>query len=226
MKNQLKISLLVLSLFLFTVGAADNPSSGTVAIITKAVQDVTFKKDNNWSSAKVGVTLNTGDEVKTGNKSFALIKFNDNTVIRVRENSVLTIYADKKDKELVKTTHIDKGKVGFEVSKQQENEEFRFTTPTAVASIRGTGGYFVVLPDGSTLLVVTTGLVNVNATQGNQQSGSVGGGNAAFIGNDGNLEITELTEEQKNQSNTLNNPNIKRLTIKTNKGDIVIEYVD
>ena len=130
--------------------AGENPSPASpIAIVMKVVKDVSFKKvDGDWTTIKIGQALSTGDEIKTGAKSLALVKFTDNSILRVRENCSIKIYADKNDKQISKNTYIGKGGVNFEVAKQQQNEEFQFTTPTMVASIRGTKGFFQVGDEG------------------------------------------------------------------------------
>lgn len=215
------------ALLTITANAVMSAGSSPVALIMKVVQDVEFKKSNSvdWAKAKSGEMLITGDEVRTGGKSLALIKFLDNSLLRVRENSVVKIYADKQqDKRVSKTTHIEKGKVGFEISKQK-NDEFRFTTPTMVASIRGTRGMFRVMDDGSSLLVVDEGAIDVASTLGDRRTGRVEGGRFALVGPDGTLETGNATEDQQKESDNSRRTRTKKLIIKTSRGNMVIEYL-
>lgn len=206
--------------------SADPPKGDSpVAIIMKVINEVTTKKgDNAWAAAKTGAPLSSNDEIRTGDKSLALVKFTDNSLIRVRENSLLKIQADKDKGQLSKNTIIDKGKVGFNVSKQ-ENEEFRFTTPTMVASIRGTEGYIGVSNDGTSLLVCVEGNIDIRATQGQKQSGNVPAGTYASIGSDGSITSGGITQQQSDENKDIKRTNTKRLIIKTNKGDLIIEYL-
>lgn len=207
--------------------AGDPPPAGDspVAVIMKTVKNVTLKKSSgDWGMAKVGIPLATNDEIKTGEKSLALVKFTDNSILRIRENSALKIYADKNKGDLSKNTYLDKGKVGFNVSKQ-ENEEFKFTTPTMVASIRGTEGFLAVGDDGNSLLVCTEGSIDVTATQGLKESGTVNGGNYAVIGNDGNVQGGQITPQMQNDNENLRKQTIKRLIIQTDEGELIIEYL-
>lgn len=223
------ILLLLLPITAFSIsmseGSIDNKSETPIAVMMKIVKVVELKKlDKDWNAAKVGQPLVTGDELKTGQKSLALVKFTDNSLIRVRENSFLKIFADKNNKALSKNTYIEKGKVGFQVAKQ-ENEEFKFTTPTMVASIRGTEGIFEVLPNGSSLLVVIEGLVEVVGTLGEKKQGSVGGGQYALFNEDGDLTLGDATDEMKSNAQTVNrNTTLKKLRIQTNQGELIIEY--
>ncbi len=220
------IITLIISVFAFPLFAGENPQGDApVAVIMKIIKDVSFKKGAaNWGTGKVGQPLATNDEVKTGDKSLVLIKFTDNSLIRVRENSNLKIYADKNKDQLSKNTYIDKGKVGFNVSKQ-ENEEFRFTTPTMVASIRGTEGDLIVESDGKSLLLCTEGNIDVNATQGVKENGNVIAGRYASIGTDGTISQGEITGQMKTEHDNNKKTNTKRLVIKTSSGDLIIEYL-
>lgn len=199
----------------------DNP----VALVKKIVKDVTYKKagQSNWDFAKTGLPLNDGDEVKTDSKSLALILFTDGSgLIRVRENSVLNIYGTRDNKKLNKNTVLNKGLIGFDVNKQ-EDEEFKFTTPTVVASIRGTGGTLGV-DDDNTTIFLELGHLQFQATRGNKQSGDLTAGNTAFIDKNGNINIQKATKEDTLKHNVTKMLNTKKVKIRTNHGSVEIEY--
>ena len=228
MKN-LFITAVLIMFSASIVFAGNNPKSkNPVALITKVVQDVQVKTDDkDWTQAKQAQLLESGNEVKTGKKSLALIKFTDNSLLRVVENTSLKIYADKKTatKDISKNTHVDKGELGFEVKKQQD-EEFKFTTPTMVASIRGTSGTVEVYDDGTSLLSVETGEVEVNATLGDKQSGNVTAGKYAMVNLEGQVNIEESTPEILKKQERTKRSETNKLMIKTNKGFIIIEYYE
>jgi hypothetical protein len=198
-----------------------------IALIKKIIKDVTFKESEeaDWELAKTGVPLQDGQEVKTGTKSLALILFTDGSgLLRVRENSILHIYGEKDAQKLNKNTFLQKGQLGFQVSKQ-EDEQFKFTTPTVVASIRGTGGYIDVPDDSSTTIVCETGLIQLQATGGQKQSGDLAGGNSANINSNGQITINPMTQNQQNQLNKNKQTETKKIKIKTKEGEIEIEYL-
>lgn len=230
MKKNLLIAICILFTGAIFAGGGETPSPDSpVAIMMKVVKDVTFKKASaDWSAAKIGAALSTNDEIKTGSQSLALIKFTDNSILRVKENSTLKIYADKTDKDISKNTYVDKGKVGFQVNRQG-NEEFKFTTPTMVASIRGTEGILNV-GDGETMFALSSGSANIQATQGERQSGTVTSGFYVTVSNNGQINLNPVSNNQQLQNQLQNNnnqqPQPKRLIIKTNVGDIIIEYLD
>ncbi|MCR4416404.1 MAG: FecR family protein [Ignavibacteria bacterium] len=222
-------TILIFSFVLFAgfIPLPESPSAYNAAIVLKVIQDVKHKKPTaDWVQTKPATQLETADQLKTGNKSVAVIRFVDGSTLRVRENTTITIFADKKDRGLIKNTKIDLGKMRFDVEKQQEEDEFIITTPTAVATIRGTSGFINVDEDGQTLLVVESGIVDVRATLGAQRSGSVSAGNSSFINREGNVFINASTEQEKNESRNTLRTNEKYLQIQTPQGTFRIYYLD
>lgn len=223
----LTASAILLPAVFATIAASGN-TSPSAALILRVVKDVDFRKSgtDSWNTAKTGGILASGDEVKTGSKSLALIKFLDNSLLRVRENSSVRIYADKRqDRSLSKNTYIERGRVNFEISKQK-NDEFRFTTPTIVASIRGTRGSFNVMDDGTSLLLVDEGSIEVTSTVGEKQKELIGAGRYALVQRNGSFQTGEQSEEQKKNSGNDSEAGSKKLIIKTSEGDLIIEYQD
>ncbi len=93
-----------------------------------------------WTKAVLLSELKAGYEVRTQEKSFAMIKFADESKVSVREKSIITISGEVSGgKILNRDVYIERGRTSFEVKKQQ-TEQFRFTSPISVASIRGTEG--------------------------------------------------------------------------------------
>lgn len=228
-----KTKKILISLMLMTIislsffGAYNLPADTPIALIKKIVQDVSYKGAgmDDWEEAKVGIPLNDGEEVRTGFRSLALILFTDGSgILRVRENSILHIYGEEEDRKIDKNTFIEKGKINFEVSKQ-EDEEFKFTTPTVVASIRGTNGNIDVRDDSTTAVSVGRGLIELAATMGSRSSGTVSGGNTAIIDTRGNIEVRASTEIETNDIKKSSQVETKVLKIRTNDGTIEIEFL-
>ena len=113
------------------------------AYIMKVVNNVERRNSSTtgWTKALLLNELKAGYEVRTQEKSFAMIKFADDSKVAVREKSIITIQGDvdAKGKILNRDIYIERGRTAFEVKKQQ-TEQFRFTSPISVASIRGTEG--------------------------------------------------------------------------------------
>jgi len=162
------IVLLVLAAPTSSVIAKSPPSAGTeVALVSKVILDVKRKElDKDWIAAKRGETLASGDRVRTGVNSLAVIKFKDNSLVRIREQSELTVTGNVSGRAFSKTVNLTRGAVGFNIKKQETGEEFSFRSPTSVASIRGTEGVYIAtaLEDLLTVLQGTIRFQNTIST--------------------------------------------------------------
>jgi len=196
MKTNLKrciVPLVASTLVLCQTASALPPAAGSVALLSKVVLDVTRKEENKgWQNAKKGETLASGDKVKTGVRSVAIIKFKDNSLVRVRELTELTVTGSMNGSAFSKSVEMKSGVVGFNIKKQQVGEEFRFSSPTSVASIRGTGGSFTL---GDTLVVIEGAIEfenTISSTLVNVLAGFTGISNP-----DGTITTRPSTPEEK-----------------------------
>jgi len=138
---------------------ARSADKNPVATMHKPVGTVRCGIDGTWKKAVPGMPLFSDNIVRTGANSFAIIKFLESSILRVQEESEVVIRGSKTSgKEFSKSVHLRQGTVGFNV-KKRPNEKFEFTTPTSVASIRGTDGALISEPDSSDLLVLGSGIV-------------------------------------------------------------------
>ncbi|MCX7797277.1 MAG: FecR domain-containing protein [Melioribacter sp.] len=207
---------------------AEATANSPVAVVKKVFKDVDYRKSSqqsDWQKASVGLILNDGNEVKTGSKSLALILFTDGTgLLRVRENSILHIYGEKKQQRLDKNTFIQKGLISFDVNKLSENEEFKFTTPTVVASIRGTSGFLEYTEDSTFTMSLDSGSAHLSFLGPQGGEGILQEGNTVVITNDGNFQFRAQSPEDINKANDSKKTTIKKVIIKTQRGNIEIEY--
>lgn len=218
--NRVKTTLAWLSMLLCwlvgTLNAGERPKSNTpqteaqgVAIVIKAIKTVEAKeKQSNWRSVQRGQQLNSGTQVRTGAQSFSILKFADNSVVRIAENSEIVIKGDKGEgNALTKTVELNLGKVGFNIKKQGQGEAFRFTSPTAVASIKGTSGYF---EDGALLILNGSASLSLPDGSGAQD---VGEGQIARVVN-GQVEVRAATSEELDEARRVLAEINERITIK------------
>ncbi|MFH1194561.1 MAG: FecR family protein [bacterium] len=197
-----------------------------IAIVQKTVGEVGFKKvDAEWQLAKKGITLEDEDALRTASRSLAVVSFIDGSILRVRENSELIVYGVQNGNLLNKNVEIRKGKFGFEV-KPQKNEEFRFITPSVVASIKGTEGYLEVSEDSSTVIFLSSGSIQLESSLGGKMRGLLSAGNSATISPDGEITIREATDTEVKSFKRINNTQTKVIKIKTSGGTVEIEYLD
>lgn len=103
---------------------------------------------------KAGEILQHGDTIRTGPGAAAEVMVQNVGMFRVSENSELKMEElQDKNKTIIR---LDKGKAGFFLLKQTQDQETQVTLPTAVAGVRGTkflasavGGSKVALFDGA-----------------------------------------------------------------------------
>lgn len=209
--NRIMLSLLVL-LFSVSISTATATTHKTksssesnrtpvadVAIVIKVVKDVQAKTGNTpFKPAQRGQNLSSGDAVKTGDNSFSILRFVDGSVIRVQENSEITVRGEKANGKMEKNIDINLGKLGFNV-KQKPGEQFRFVSPTSVASIKGTTGAYVSNSDGSSLTIVE-GKAEFETKDGKKYE--VTSGETAYVDNSGQSGKRKATQTELNSATT------------------------
>jgi len=203
MKTKIMVSMLVLLLGLGGAGFYMPAGDKEVALAIKVIHEVSKKTgDIDWTTAKKGDFLFSGDQVRTLARSIALVKFKDNSILRVRENTELKIYAEQKDGKLQKNVNVTRGQFTFDIQKQ-ENEVFTFTSPTSVAAIRGTAGNMGFNIDGD-MITVLHGLVNLfNSISKNAVD--VGEGQTGVSNKDGTIYVRDASQNEKDDAqNSLN----------------------
>lgn len=217
--------------------AGDNSTNDerpTIALVNRVVEIVNRRTTGtDWREAKIGDLLNSGDIIKTGPASFSLVRFYDNSLLRIRELSEVTVYADRDREHYHRAIRVDGGSVSFDVQKK-DTDRFDFSTPTSVASIRGSTGLLIVSFQEPDILLLVTGLATLlNSITGEEIE--LTGGEIGFSFGDGSLEKRTLTEEDFKRYGTLQDdiPGTERqqriLEIRTidengNPQTIIIEY--
>lgn len=224
--NRFFIVLIIIAAFISVGFVVQKNNETPIALIRKIIKDVSYKTidASDWEAGKTGTPLQSGEQVKTGFKSLALVLFTDGTgLLRIRENSILYIYGDRDGKKINKNTFIEKGLVGFDINKQ-DAEEFKFTTPTAVAAIRGTSGYVEVGSDSSTTIVCEHGKIEVQSLVGEKRKAVVEGGGALSIRPDGQIIQGEISTGQENKFSKTKKTKVRKISIETEQGTIEFEF--
>jgi hypothetical protein len=160
----MKISLLFVLIAIFSAHlfAAD-----PVAVVIKAKGDITVKNATSGKSvnAKRGTRLNDGDKIATGKNGRMAVKFlDDNSLLRVRPNSSLTIEAKKEKNSVTKNVFVEVGSIFSRITRQKSS--FRVTTPTSVASVKGTAFWTLQEFKGATTYFGEDGLVEISNDAG------------------------------------------------------------
>ena len=213
-------------LFAVPEARAQNP---VIGLISKVIQDVTRRvSGQEWEKASRGQTLASGDMVKTGAKSFAVLKLKDNSLLRLREESEVVVTGTLRGKEFSKSIQVRQGVVGFNIKKQGPEEQFRFSSPTSVASVKGTAGVLCV--NGSDTLTVVEGLVSLTNSVSNT-SVDVPAGYTGISRPDGTVESRVSTPAElsaaEDATRTGDQPRQLKLELKNSQGqqkDLIIDF--
>lgn len=129
-------------------------------------------------AAQKGDRLESGTQVATGEKSFAMLRFEDGQIVALKSNSEFKVDAYRFNPKVDKDNQI-----GFTVSKgglraitgligKKNPDGFKLDTPTATIGIRGTtfdihldGGTFIRVTDGKIFIANPTGSLDLVAGQ-------------------------------------------------------------
>lgn len=104
--------------------------------------------------------VHPGDTIITGPSSFAALRSLDGSVIKITANTRFKIQTMSSTAKTRKQNFmLTKGKIFASLSKLKKQSDIKFTTPTAVAGIRGTVIILDVNEQGATSLFVNEGRV-------------------------------------------------------------------
>lgn len=195
MNYSLKIlSILLLACTFVSVSPAQKKKA--LATVFKPVGTVEYKTgDKDWTKAKPGTPLVAGDVVRAGENSFAIIKFLENSIIRVQERSEVTINGEITKGEFSKNVYLQRGEVGFQV-KKRPNEKFEFSTPTSVASIKGTSGLLIAGDDSNDVLILGTGIIDFKNLISNTIL-NIKAGQTAYSMANGTIKVEQSSNEDQ-----------------------------
>ena len=136
--------IIVTLIFMGVLLLAQPPAS--VAVVTKVRGNVEIRKGSSnpvFSPVKAGQLLNDEDFIRTGANAFAvLIYLDDKSMVKLKGDTNLEIRGKKVGKGLEKNLEITGGTIRAVVS-QQRRGEFTVTSPTSVASVKGTSFWIV-----------------------------------------------------------------------------------
>ncbi len=201
MKSRNVLLLFVLFAFVALAGfITAAPPNGNIALFW-VVKNTVERKDSSdqWIKARKGDLIYGGNLVRTQKESFTLVKFNDASTLRLGPNAEVQIYGDKNPQ----SANVSSGDVGFTMTKRP-NGQFEFTTPTSVASIRGTEGILTVQMDGTDFLTIVEGLVHFMNKFSNKTI-DVGAGETGESSKDGGIQIHQTSQADLNRLSQLDN---------------------
>lgn len=194
-KEILKLGLIGALALLFLGFISYAPTIAVVQLVKNKAYHKPPKVDK-WSPTQKGVGLESGTLVKTGEKSFLLIKFLDGSFLRVDENTTLEVVGENPKGNYSRKVNIENGGVDFKVTKVKG--KFEFTTPLSVATIRGTEGVLFSRADADTLMVREGEVDFFNKIS--NLSRTVKAGEVGISTKDGEITTRLMTESEKRKS--------------------------
>jgi hypothetical protein len=130
------LSIAILLVLAFTVTSL---TAETIAVVLKVKGKVSISRGSKASSftLKRGSRLEDGDKLITDKNSYAAVRFiDDASLLRIRANSTCTIKGKKEKNQVIKNVYLEVGTILAKVTKQRG--KFEISTPTSVASVKGT----------------------------------------------------------------------------------------
>jgi hypothetical protein len=224
MKFSLIISyILVLILAISLLAQA----ADAVAVVIAARGKVNLQRTQETKSQDLrkGTVLYDGDKISTAAASLCAIKFTDDkSLLRIKAKSTCTIEAKKEKDRTDKNIIVGVGT--FLARLIQPKGKFTITTPTSVASVKGTEWWTIQMLDGRTMYICLDGLVDLDNDAGKFLVKE--GQTAIFTGKDKTPEI-RLTNPDEIPSDEEGTGNLKSLEIEFKDADgntrkMIIDY--
>jgi hypothetical protein len=181
--------------------SSSNADERPIAIIRRAKPDLWIKHGKGqWKSATVAEQLFSGDSIKTGADGYAAVQFMDNSLVKIKPNSILAIFGEVRGKDnAASRLAVQVGDVFLNVTKQKS--DFEIGTPSAVAAVKGTKGNVSVDDKENTQVDVIEGIFEVKSTS-TGETGLFRKGQTAIVNKEnGSLQKRNLTQQQQQQIN-------------------------
>ena len=167
-------------------------SKVAIAIKVNGNASIFYKGLKTGKSLKPGTPLNDKDRIQTGKNGFVAIMYlDDKTVIKVLDGSDIMILGNRKNNHINKSLDINYGKIAAGIS-PQNGKEFKISTPTSVASVKGTELAISSDPSMGDSFTLIEGLIEVTNTITNEST-EVQQGETAFSTPEGSLEVNQTT---------------------------------
>jgi hypothetical protein len=157
-----KIYILSITFLLVLAFTVTSLTAETIAVVLKIKGKVSIARGSQATSItlKRGSRLQDGDKLKTDKNSYAAVRFiDDASLLRIRANSTCTIKGKKEKNQVVKNVYLEVGTIWAKVTKQRG--KFEISTPTSVASVKGTEWITEQRYNGGTFYYGLEGVVEI-----------------------------------------------------------------
>ncbi|MFH1407210.1 MAG: FecR domain-containing protein [Candidatus Omnitrophota bacterium] len=133
--KKLALFLICIVFIIFSAGAfAQTPK------ILKTKGDVKVKKagQDTWKKAQKNMSVDKGDQIKTGSKSQAIVAFDERAdkAVRIEELTEIRLNEIEPPRRQIE---LPRGDLFSKIENLEANSTFEIKTPTSVAGVRGTG---------------------------------------------------------------------------------------
>lgn len=181
------LCFLLMSLFMNSFLFAQGTKSIAVAAKVKGKTEHKISGGEYAPNLKRGKQINDKDWVRTKDDGYlALMFIDDKTLLKIRENTELEIKAVRSGAGLDKSIHMSFGKLKAEISPQRSGE-FTITTPTSVASVKGTIFWIISTPIGDEIICIEGTVTVTNNESGETVTVTVG--QTATSNIDGTIDV-------------------------------------
>ncbi len=188
-----------------------------------------------WVEATVAYQLFDKDTLRTESEGYAVLQLIDNSLARVRPNSVLVIRGETNSRNgLNSRIQVESGEVNLRV--EGRVSQYEVATPSAVAAVKGTEFTTRILMDGSSEFICYSGVVEVKANTSGRAQNLTRRRRAVVDPNGNNIVINTLSNQEvrRNQSeyqqlDTSSKPKVVRLRFVNAEGqmqEIEIQYFE
>jgi len=166
------LSILVLTILMASalVGCSQGSSTpSTLTTLSTAAGNVSVMKTgtDSWTGAQVGMSLEVGDGIKTGDNSSAEITFFDGSTIELEAGTQIEIVSLDISTDTGSTTITLQQTIGTTISRVTKlldpASSYKVETPTGVAAVRGSILIVQVIEGGTTWLTNLEGHISASA---------------------------------------------------------------
>lgn len=150
---------LLWAVWLCTSAQAATPQSGSARVVhVQGQAEQQHMATPPWHRLRVDDTLPPNTRVRTGQRSQLALLLDDETQIRLSQNTLMEIKAVANQRSALTDLLISVGRAWTQTLRPA-NSRLQLSTPTATIGIRGTDWDVEVAPSGNTLLTVFSGTV-------------------------------------------------------------------
>ncbi|MBC8400437.1 MAG: FecR domain-containing protein [Candidatus Marinimicrobia bacterium] len=196
-------------------------SADKLAVTTKkqGQVDLTRAETEKKSELKKGALLYNQDRINTGKDGSALILFlDDKSQLKLKNGTEIIISGSRGSSGISKRISMNQGVLKASIATQRRGE-FIITTPTSVASVKGTEFWIISIPDSGDVIISNSGTIElVNTVTG--EVITVPAGVIVESTADGEMNILETIKISGDATSELSGDQFSLQNIQLIEGDV------